>query len=248
MDFLGVIGPGSHLMAICQPCVASLSAVALMSEDNHPATPASLTLMAGPIDCRINPTGVNALATSKPIHWFEKNLISLVPWRHRGMGRRVYPGFLQLTAFMSMNKERHVNAFKDFYRHLIDGDHEKAQVTRAFYEEYMAVADLSADFYLETVRLVFQEYALPRGLLKFRGRTVDPAAIRRTALLTVEGERDDICSVGQTLAAQDLCSSLRQYMRTHYVQSGVGHYGVFSGKRWQNHIYPVVREVIHGSQ
>jgi polyhydroxyalkanoate depolymerase len=248
MTFLGVMGPGSHLMAICQPCVAALSAVALMSEDDHPATPASLTLMAGPIDCRINPTSVNTLATSKPIEWFEKNLISSVPWRHRGMGRRVYPGFLQLTAFMSMNKDRHVNAFKEFYKNLVDGDHEKAQVTRVFYEEYMAVADLSADFYLETVRLVFQEYALPRGLLKFRGRTVNPAAIRKTALLTVEGERDDICSVGQTLAAQDLCSSLRQYMRTHYVQPGVGHYGVFSGKRWQNHIYPVVRETIHVSR
>ena len=247
MDFLAVMGPGSHLMAICQPCVAALSAVALMSEDGHAATPASLTLMAGPIDCRINPTGVNTLATSKPIEWFEKNLISSVPWRHRGMGRRVYPGFLQLTAFMSMNKERHVNAFKDFYKNLVDGEHEKAQVTRVFYEEYMAVADLSADFYLETVRLVFQEYALPRGELKFRGRTVNPAAIRRTALLTVEGERDDICAVGQTLAAQDLCSGLRQYMRTHYVQPGVGHYGVFSGRRWQNHIYPVVREVIHTS-
>ena len=247
MDFLAVMGAGSHLMAICQPCVAALSAVALMSEDGHAATPASLTLMAGPIDCRINPTGVNALATSKPIEWFEKNLISSVPWRHRGMGRRVYPGFLQLTAFMSMNKERHVNAFKDFYKNLVVGDHEKAQVTRVFYEEYMAVADLSADFYLETVRLVFQEYALPRGELKFRGRTVNPAAIRRTALLTVEGERDDICAVGQTLAAQDLCSGLRQYMRTHYVQPGVGHYGVFSGRRWQNHIYPVVREVIHTS-
>ncbi len=248
MTFLGVMGPGSHLMAICQPCVASLAAVALMSEDDHPATPASLTLMAGPIDCRINPTGVNTLATSKPIEWFEKNLISSVPWRLRGMGRRVYPGFLQLTAFMSMNKDRHVNAFKEFYKNLVDGEHDKAQVTRVFYEEYMAVSDLSADFYLETVRQVFQEYALPRGLLKFRGRTINPAAIRKTALLTVEGERDDICSVGQTLAAQDLCSGLRQYMRTHYVQPGVGHYGVFSGKRWQNHIYPVVRETIHVSQ
>ncbi len=248
MTFLGVMGPGAHLMAICQPCVASLAAVALMSEDDHPATPASLTLMAGPIDCRINPTGVNTLATSKPIEWFEKNLISSVPWRLRGMGRRVYPGFLQLTAFMSMNKDRHVNAFKEFYKNLVEGEHDKAQVTRVFYEEYMAVSDLSADFYLETVRLVFQEYALPRGLLKFRGRSINPAAIRKTALLTVEGERDDICSVGQTLAAQDLCSGLRQYMRAHYVQPGVGHYGVFSGKRWQNHIYPVVRETIHVSQ
>ena len=147
-----------------------------------------------------------------------------------------------------MNKERHVNAFKDYYTHLVADEFDKAEVTRTFYEEYMAVADLAADFYLETVKLVFQEFALPRGELMFRGRKVDPSAIRRTALLTVEGEKDDICAIGQTLAAQDLCSKLRPYMRTHYVQAGVGHYGVFSGRRWQNHIYPVVRGVIHVSQ
>ena len=248
MDFLAVMGPGAHLMAICQPCVASLAAVALMSEDKHPATPLSLTLMAGPIDCRISPTGVNRLAVTKPIDWFKKNLISPVPWGHPGAGRRVYPGFVQLSAFMSMNKERHANAFKEYYAHILTDEFEKAEVTRTFYEEYLAVADLDADFYLETVKLVFQDYALPKGELVFRGRPVNPAAIRRTALLTVEGERDDICAVGQTLAAQDLCSSLRPYMRTHYVQPGVGHYGVFSGRRWQNHIYPVVRDVIHVSR
>jgi poly(3-hydroxybutyrate) depolymerase len=248
IDFLAAMGPNANVVAVCQPCVAALAAVALMSEDQHPATPASLTLMAGPIDCRISPTEVNRLATTKPIEWFEKNLISRVPWRHRGGGRRVYPGFVQLSAFMSMNKDRHVNAFKEYYQHLVDGEFDKAEVTRTFYEEYMAVADLSAEFYLETVRLVFQDYALPRGELRFRGRRVDPAAIRRTALLTVEGERDDICAIGQTLAAQDLASSLRPYMRTHYVQPNVGHYGVFSGKRWQNHIYPLVRDVIHVSQ
>jgi poly(3-hydroxybutyrate) depolymerase len=251
IDFLGVIGPGAHLMAICQPCVSALSAVALMSEDDHPATPASLTLMAGPIDCRISPTEVNKLAMTKGIDWFEKNLVSQVPWRFKGGGRKVYPGFMQLTAFMAMNKERHVNAFKEYYANLADPDEEKlqkAEHTRKFYEEYFAVADLPAEFYLETVSLVFQEYALPQGLLKFRGRTINPAAIRRTALLTVEGERDDICSTGQTLAAQDLCTNLRPYMRTHYVQAGVGHYGVFSGRRWQNQIYPVVRDVIHVSQ
>jgi poly(3-hydroxybutyrate) depolymerase len=248
IDFLGNMGPNSHVIAVCQPCVAALAAVALMSEDQHPATPASLTLMAGPIDCRISPTEVNRLATTKPIEWFEKNLISHVPWRHGGGGRRVYPGFVQLSAFMSMNKDRHTNAFKEYYRHLVDDEFDKAEVTRTFYEEYMAVADLSAEFYLETVRLVFQEYALPRGELTFRGRTVNPAAIRRTALVTIEGERDDICAIGQTLAAQDLASSLRPYMRTHYVQPNVGHYGVFSGKRWQNHIYPLVRDVIHVSQ
>lgn len=245
MDFLAFMGPGSHLMAICQPCVAALAATALMAEDEHPATPASLTLMAGPIDCRINPTAVNELATSKPIEWFEKTLIQTVPWRLPGAGRRVYPGFLQLTAFMSMNRERHVNAFKSYYQQRVDGETDKAEATRVFYEEYFAVADLPAEFYLETVRLVFQEYALARGELMIGTRRVNPAAIRRTALLTVEGERDDICSVGQTMAAQDLCANVRPYLRTHYQQAGVGHYGVFSGRRWQTQIYPVVRDMIH---
>ena len=248
IDFLAAIGEGAHLLAVCQPTVAALSAVTIMSEDVHPATPLSLTLMAGPIDCRISPTSVNTGATSKPIEWFEQNLISTVPWRHGGGGRRVYPGFVQVSAFMSMNKERHVNAFKEMYANLLAGETEKVQFTRSFYEEYFAVADLAAEFYLETVQWVFQDYALPLGKLKYRGRKVDPGAIRRTALLTVEGERDDICSVGQTLAAQDLCSRLRPYMRTHYVQPGVGHFGVFSGKRWSNHIYPLVRDVIHVSQ
>jgi poly(3-hydroxybutyrate) depolymerase len=233
---------------VCQPCVSALAAVALMSEDQHPATPVSLTLMAGPIDCRISPTSVNELATSKPIEWFEKNLISVVPWRHAGAGRRVYPGFVQLSAFMSMNRQRHSDAFKSYYQHLVDDEFDKAEITRTFYEEYLAVADLSADFYLETVRLVFQEFALPRGELFVQGRRVNPAAIRRTALLTVEGERDDICAVGQTLAAQDLASSLRPYLRTHYVQPNVGHYGVFSGRRWQNQVYPMLRNVIQTSQ
>jgi poly(3-hydroxybutyrate) depolymerase len=248
IDFIAALGPNAHVLAVCQPTVAALSAVSIMSEDQHAATPASLTLMAGPIDCRISPTEVNRLATTKPIAWFEKNLISTVPWRHGGGGRRVYPGFVQLSAFMSMNKDRHVNAFKEYYKHLVDDEFDKAEVTRTFYEEYMAVADLSADFYIETVDLVFQKYALPKGELKFRGRTVNPAAIRRTALVTIEGERDDICAIGQTLAAQDLASSLRPYMRTHYVQPNVGHYGVFSGKRWQNAIYPLVRDVIHISR
>jgi poly(3-hydroxybutyrate) depolymerase len=248
IDFLAEMGPGASIVAVCQPCVSALAAVALMSEDQHPATPVCLTLMAGPIDCRISPTGVNVLATSKPISWFEKNLISTVPWRHGGAGRRVYPGFMQLSAFMSMNKERHADAFRAYYQNLVADEREKAEVTRAFYAEYMAVSDLSADFYLETVRLVFQEYALPLGQLSYRGRPVDLKAIRRTALLTIEGEKDDICSIGQTLAAHDLCSGLRPYLRTHYVQAGVGHYGVFSGRRWQNQIYPVVRGVIHVSQ
>ena len=245
MRFLGVMGPGAHLMAICQPCVAALAAVALMSEDDHPATPASLTLMAGPIDCRISPTAVNKLATDKPLSWFEQNLISSVPLRYPGAQRKVYPGFLQLMAFMSMNLDRHLDSFRNLFRDLVDGEIERANATRTFYEEYFAVCDLPAEFYLETVKLVFQEYALAQGKLSWRGRPVVPGAIRRTALLTVEGERDDICSLGQTLAAHDLCTGLRPYLKTHYVQAGAGHYGVFSGKRWTGSIYPVVREAIH---
>jgi poly(3-hydroxybutyrate) depolymerase len=248
IDFLAAMGPGAHVVAVCQPCVAALAATALMSEDGHPATPASLTLMAGPIDCRVSPTAVNTMATSRPIEWFEKNLISRVPWHHAGAGRRVYPGFMQLSAFLSMNKERHATAFREYWKNLVAEELEKAETTRSFYAEYMAVSDLSADFYLETVQQVFQEYALPRGELEVRGRRIDLRSIRRTALLTIEGEKDDICSIGQTLAAHDLCTGLRPYMRTHYVQPGVGHYGVFSGRRWQNQIYPVVRGVVHVSQ
>ena len=245
--FLDAIGPGAHLVAICQPCVTALAAVAVMAEGNHPATPGSLTLMAGPVDCRISPTRVNDLATDHTIEWFADNLIGTVPLRHEGGERRVYPGFMQLAAFMNMNLERHINSFRELFENLVRGDTEKAEATRRFYEEYFAVADLPAEFYLETVRHVFQEYSLARGKLRWRGRKVDPAAIRRTALLTVEGEKDDICSLGQTLAAQDLCGKLRPYLKTHYIQAGAGHFGVFSGKRWTNQIYPIVRDVIHVS-
>ena len=184
LDFLATMGPNANVIAVCQPCVAALAAVALMSEDQHPATQASLTLMAGPIDCRVSPTAVNKLAVTKPIAWFEQNLISRVPARHGGAGRRVYPGFVQLAAFISMNKARHADAFKTYDQHLVDGEFEQAKITRTFYEEFLAVADLSADFYLETVKKVFQDHALPKGELLFRGRKINPAAIRRTALLT----------------------------------------------------------------
>ena len=245
--FIQTIGPGTHVIAVCQPCVAALAATALMAEDDDPAQPRSLTLMAGPVDCRVNPTGVNVLATSKPIEWFEKNLISQVPLPHSGHGRRVYPGFVQLSAFLSMNLERHKKSFKDLYRHLVEGDVEKADVIRLFYDEYLAVNDLPAEFYLETVEKVFQTYDLPLGKLGYRGRLVNPGAIRHTALMTVEGERDDICAVGQTVAAQDLCPNIPLYRRVHHVQIGVGHYGVFSGRRWNQQIYPRVREMIHAS-
>lgn len=245
--FTQAIGPGTHVVAVCQPCVAALATAALMAEDDDPAQPRSLTLMAGPVDCRVNPTAVNTLATSKPIEWFEKNLISHVPLPHAGYMRRVYPGFVQLSAFLSMNLDRHKKSFRDLYQHLVDGDVDKANVIRLFYDEYLAVNDLPAEFYLETVEKVFQTYDLALGKLSYRGRIVNPAAIRRTALMTVEGERDDICSVGQTVAAQDLCSSIRPFMKTHHVQTGVGHYGVFSGRRWNQQIYPRVREMIHAS-
>ena len=243
--FVEAIGPGTHVVAVCQPCVAALAATAIMAEDNHPAQPKSLTLMAGPVDCRVNPTGVNSLATSKPIEWFEKNLISHVPFPHAGQGRRVYPGFVQLSAFLSMNLDRHKQSFKDMYQYRVDGEVGKDDVLRVFYDEYLAVNDLPAEFYLETVEKVFQTYDLPLGKLTYKDRIVNPAAIRRTALMTVEGERDDICSVGQTVAAQDLCSSIRPYMKTHHVQTSVGHYGVFSGKKWNQQIYPLVRDMIH---
>jgi polyhydroxyalkanoate depolymerase len=241
-------GAPAHVVAICQPCVAALAATALMSQDDDPALPASLTLMAGPIDCRISPTAVNRLATSKSIEWFEHNLVSCVPLPLAGAGRRVYPGFVQVGAFMGMNRQRHIDAFRNYYVGLVEADHEATEPIRRFYEEYLAVSDLPAEFYLETVQQVFQDHALPRGELRWRGRTIDASAIRRTALVTVEGERDDICAPGQTLAAHDLCSKLRPYMRTHTVQAGVGHYGVFSGRRWQQHIYPMLRDVIHVSQ
>jgi polyhydroxyalkanoate depolymerase len=245
--FLEKLGPGAHMVGVCQPCVAVLASAAVMAQAGNPAQPASMTLMAGPIDTRVNPTKVNELAAGKPIEWFERNLIDTVPLRYAGAGRRVYPGFVQLSAFMAMNVERHVRAHTDLYRHLVDGAPDLAEATKAFYDEYFAVLDLPAEFYLETVRTIFQEHALARGELTWHGERVEPRAIRRTALLTVEGEKDDICGLGQTLAAQDLCSGLRPYRKRHHMQAGVGHYGVFSGRRWKGQIYPVVRNVILSS-
>jgi polyhydroxyalkanoate depolymerase len=247
IQFLDTMGPGSHILGVCQPCVAVLSAAAVMAQDGHPAQPKSMTLMAGPIDCRVNPTKVNELANKRDIGWFERMLTASVPIRFPGAFRRVYPGFVQLAAFMTMNIERHVKAHKQLYEDIANGEVEKAASTKAFYDEYFAVLDLTAEFYLETVRYIFQEYALPLGKLKWRGETVDPSAIRRTTLLTVEGERDDICAVGQTVAAHDMCSKLRPYRKRHHMQAGVGHYGVFSGRRWENQVYPIVKNVILSS-
>ena len=221
--FIEAIGPGTHVVAVCQPCVAALAATAMMAEDDDPAQPRSLTLMAGPVDCRVNPTGVNTLATSKPIEWFEKNLISHVPLPHAGYMRRVYPGFVQLSAFLSMNLDRHKKSFQDLYQHLVDGDIDKANVIRAVLRRVPGgqrpagrVLPGDGGEGVPDLRPAAGQAA------RYRGRIVNPAAIRRTALMTVEGERDDICAVGQTVAAQDLCSSIRPYMKTHHIQTGVG--------------------------
>ena len=242
--FLEAMGEGSHMIAVCQPAVAALAATAVMAETRNRAKPRSLTLMAGPIDTRVNPTKVNQLAKSRDIEWFKKNLIAKVPWRYKGAFRQVYPGFLQLTAFMSMNLDRHLNAHIAQFRALACGDVVAAGAHKKFYDEYNAVMDLPAEFYLETVEKVFQTHDLPLGKLTWHGQKVNPAAIRRTALLTVEGERDDICAIGQTVAAQDLCSGIPNSLRKHHLQSGVGHYGVFSGSRWAREVYPRVRAMI----
>jgi poly(3-hydroxybutyrate) depolymerase len=245
--FLDELGPGTHVLAVCQPCVPVLAATALMAQAESPAQPRSLTLMAGPVDARINPSKVNDLATSVPLSWFERNVIATVPWRYPGARRRVYPGFLQLTAFVSMNLARHAGSHYQLFLDLVDGDVEAARSIEAFYDEYFAVLDLPAEFYLETVQRVFQEYDLARGVFHHRGQLVEPHAIRRTSLLTVEGERDDICSVGQTLAAHDLCTGIRPARKRHHLQAGAGHYGVFAGRRWEAQIYPILRNVIQAA-
>jgi polyhydroxyalkanoate depolymerase len=244
MHFLEEIGPGGHILAVCQPCVQALAAVAVMSEERHPATPRTMTLMAGPIDPRESPTKVNELAVSKSLAWFENSLISGVPWRYAGGGRRVYPGFLQLLAFMAMNMERHQEAHRKLYDHLAKGETAEAHKIKTFYDEYFAVLDLTEEFYIETIDRVFQKAELATGVFTHHGRRVDPGQIRNTALLTVEGGRDDICALGQTSAAHDLCRSLRPHLKRHHLQANVGHYGVFSGRRWEAEIYPVVRNMI----
>jgi polyhydroxyalkanoate depolymerase len=246
ISFLEAIGP-AHVIAVCQPCVQVLAAVSVMAAEKHAAQPRSMTLMAGPIDTRINPGKVNELACSQTIDWFERHLVTDVPYRYAGARRKVYPGFIQLAAFMSMNMERHITAHTDLFNSLAKGDWKKADAIKAFYDEYLSVADLPAEFYLETVRTVFQEHALPRGTMTYQGRPIDPARIRRTALLTVEGERDDICPVGQTAAAHDLLTGLKPAMKRHHLQPGAGHYGVFSGKRWESQVFPLVRDFIRAT-
>ena len=244
ISFLTRLGPGAHVVAVCQPCVQVLAAVALMSDAGHPCVPRSMTLMGGPIDVRKSPTAVNALAFDRPLSWFADNLITTVPRRYRGGGRAVYPGFMQLSAFMNMNMERHVRAHRRLFTHLARNEMKEAAAIKEFYDEYFAVLDMPAEFYLETVQTVFQEARLAKGELEHRGHKVDPSAIRRTALLTVEGERDDICGLGQTSAAHDLCSRLPLHKKRHHTQADVGHYGLFGGKKWETQIYPIVRDTI----
>lgn len=244
IDILHFLGPDAHVMAVCQPSVPVLAAVSVMEARGDVFAPATMTLMGGPIDTRRNPTAVNTLAQERGIEWFKDNVVMPVPWPAPGFGRMVYPGFLQLSGFMSMNLDRHIIAHKDFFMHLVKHDGDGAEKHREFYDEYLAVMDLTAEFYLQTVDAVFVRHALPKGEMTHRGIPVDPSAIRNTALLTVEGENDDISGLGQTQAAQDLCSNLPANKKAHYMQPAVGHYGVFNGSRFRAEIAPRVRDFI----
>ncbi len=242
ISMLHMMEGDAHVVAVCQPSVPVLAAVALMEADNDPYVPHSMTLMGGPIDTRIKSTSVNKLAESKGIEWFRSHVITKVPFPHPGVMRDVYPGFLQLTGFMSMNLDRHLEAHRDLFRHLVKGDGDSATKHRDFYDEYLAVMDLSAEFYLQTVDTVFIKHSLPKGEMMHRGRRIDPSKIRRVALMTVEGEHDDISGVGQTEAAHKLCSKIPAEDKVHYMQLGVGHYGVFNGSRFRSEIQPRIAD------
>jgi poly(3-hydroxybutyrate) depolymerase len=248
IDFIQYLGTNTHLIAVCQPAVPVLAATALMASRDMDCQPLSLTLMGGPIDVSRAPTKVTEFSESRSLDWFEQNVISVVPFPNPGFGRRVYPGFLQLTGFVSMNLDRHVDAHVKHFHNLVRGDCDPVARHQQFYEEYMAVMDLPAEFYLQTIEKVFHERALAKGTLVHRGEKVDCSAIRQTALMTIEGENDDICGVGQTEAAHDLCDNIPIDMKYHYVQPGVGHYGVFNGRRWSTEIQPRIREMIRTVQ
>jgi poly(3-hydroxybutyrate) depolymerase len=237
-------GERPHMLAVCQPSVPCYAAAALMSADKHPARPATLTLMGGPIDTRQAPTAVNTLATERPHSWFQQNVIATVPYTYPGSGRAVYPGFLQLAGFMTMNLGSHLTSHWELFKHLVAGDGESADATKEFYDEYRSVCDMTAEFYLQTVDVVFQRHLLPKGKLKHRGRRVDPAAIKDIALLAIEGERDDISGVGQTKAALTISTGLAAAKKRYHLAKGVGHYGIFNGSKWRDQIAPVVEEWI----
>jgi poly(3-hydroxybutyrate) depolymerase len=246
-DFIRLLGPDVHVISVCQPTVPVLAAISLLASAGE-ATPRTMTMMGGPIDARRSPTTVNNLATNKSIHWFENNVIHRVPLNYPGAGRRVYPGFLQHTGFVAMNPDRHAMSHYDYFLDLIRGDEGSAESHRQFYDEYNAVLDMPAEYYLDTIRTVFQEFALVNGTWVVDGQTVRPQDIRGTALLTIEGELDDISGAGQTRAAHDLCTGIPASRRFHYDVPGAGHYGIFSGRRWRDMVYPRVVEFIgaHG--
>jgi poly(3-hydroxybutyrate) depolymerase len=244
ISILHRLGGACHVVAVCQPSVPVLAAVARMEAEKDPYVPYSMVLMGGPIDTRSNPTAVNTLAEERGVEWFRRNVITKVPFPHPGVMRDVYPGFLQLNGFVSMNLDRHLDAHHDLFRHLVEGDGDSAQKHREFYDEYLAVMDLTCEYYLQTVDTVFVRHALPKGEMTHRGRPVDPAAICNTALLTIEGEKDDISGVGQTEAAHRLCVNIPPERKAHYLQPGVGHYGVFNGSRFRSEIAPRIADFV----
>ena len=248
VEFLELIGTRNgqrpHMLAVCQPSVPAFAATALMNQDKNRWRPKTLTMMGGPIDTREAPTAVNTLATQRPFSWFEQNVIATVPMIYPGSGRKVYPGFLQLAGFMTMNLGSHLVSHWEMFKHLVVGDEESAVSTQKFYEEYRSVCDMTADFYLQTVDVVFQRHLLPKGELEHRGRRVDPAAVRDTALLAIEGERDDISGIGQTRAALDIANRLPKAKKQYYLAPDVGHYGIFNGRKWREKIAPVVEKFI----
>ena len=240
--FMEHIGPGAHMLAVCQPSVPCLAAAALMSADGNPFRPRTLTMMGGPIDTREAPTAVNTMATERPHAWFEQNVIATVPMTYPGAGREVYPGFLQLAGFMSMNLGSHMKSHWEMFKHLVQGDDESADATKEFYDEYRAVCDMTAEFYLQTVDLVFQTHALPKGEMTHRGRPVDLGAITDIAILAIEGERDDISGIGQTKAALKLTPHLPESMKRYHLAKGAGHYGIFNGSKWRETIAPILED------
>jgi len=242
IGFIEHIGPGTHLLAVCQPSVPALAATAIMAARDHPARPASLTMMGGPVDTREAPTSVNDVAMQQPITWFENNVVATVPLNYPGAGRRVYPGFLQLAGFMSMNLGNHIMSHWGMFKHLVAGDDDSAAAIKTFYDEYRSVCDLPSEYYLQTVEHVFQRHSLPKGELVHRGECIDLGAIRDTALLAIEGEKDDISGIGQTRAALKVTPNLPESRKKYYLAEGVGHYGIFNGSKWRSRIAPIVEQ------
>ena len=245
IEFMQRLAPDLNVMSVCQPTVPVLGAISLMASHTDPAVPVTMTMMGGPIDARKSPTQVNNLATTKPYSWFEHHVICTVPDKYPGAGRRVYPGFLQHAGFVAMNPDRHVNSHWDYYQDLLKGDNDDIDAHRRFYDEYNAVLDLDGDYYLDTIKTVFQDFALPRGKWTVQGQLVRPQDIKTTALLTIEGELDDISGSGQTRAAHDLCTGLSPARKQHFEAPGCGHYGIFSGSRWRQTICPQVKQFVH---